>query len=143
MVLKAANPTGYYLKCNDGPSNPNCACFDGDNLASIYDAVDRTKGRDVNKIESDHRQFDNTRAVGVVNTTTAQLGDGLTLKSIAGYRDFSSSLYIDLDSSPVPGLLDSQQTSALKHASYELHLLDTSFDDRQLGRAKCRERGGR
>src|SRR3546814_2343909 len=23
MVLKAANPTGYYLKCYDGPSNPN------------------------------------------------------------------------------------------------------------------------
>src|SRR3546814_14527111 len=78
MVLKAANPTGYYLKCYDGPSNPNGACFDGNNLASIYDAVDRAKGRDVNKIESDHRQFDNTRAVGVVNTTTAQLGDGLT-----------------------------------------------------------------
>src|SRR3546814_11374969 len=28
MVLKAANPTGYYLKCYDGPSNPNGACFE-------------------------------------------------------------------------------------------------------------------
>lgn len=130
MVLQAANPTGFYLKCYDGPTNPNGACFDGDNLASIYDAVDRAQGRDVNKVESDHRQFDNSRAVGVITTTTVQLGGDMTLKSIAGYRDFSSSLYIDLDASPVPGLLDSQQSSALKHASYELQLLGTAFADR-------------
>lgn len=130
MVLQAVNPNNPFIKCYDGPSNPNGACFSGDNLVSIFDAADRAQGRDVNKIESDHRQFDNSRAVGVINTTTAQLGDGLTLKSIAGYRDFSSSLYIDLDASPVPGLLTSQQSSALKHASYELQLLGTSFDDR-------------
>ena len=60
------------------------------------------RARDVNDIESDMRQYDRIEVWSVINTTTAQLGNDLTLKSIAGYRDFESFSTINLDSTRSP-----------------------------------------
>ena len=81
-------------------------------------------------VESDMRQRDETEVWGILNTTTVELGDALTLKSIAGYRDFETFSNYDIDASAIPGILTSTQTATLEHASYELQLLGTAFDDR-------------
>jgi iron complex outermembrane receptor protein len=128
-VLQAINPATS-LRCYDGPTNPNGACFVGDNLPSYFDALARARGRDVNDVESDMRQRDETEVWGIVNTTTVELGDDLTLKSIAGYRDFRTFSVYDIDASAIPGILTSVQTATLEHASYELQLLGSAFDDR-------------
>lgn len=128
-VLQAINPATS-LRCYDGPGNPNGACFPGDNLPSYFDALARARGRDINDVESDMRQRDETEVRGIVNTTTIELGDALTLKSIAGYRDFETFSVYDIDASSIPGILTSVQTATLEHASYELQLLGTALDDR-------------
>lgn len=128
-VLQAINPATS-LRCYDGPTNPNGACFPGDSLPSYFDALARARGRDVNDVESDMRQRDEIEVWGVVNTTTVKFGDDLTLKSIAGYRDFDTFSVYDIDASVIPGILTSVQTATLEHASYELQLLGTAFDDR-------------
>ena len=138
MVLKAANPDPSTLnsaRCYDGPGNPvtggaPCNVFETTDLPSIYDAVERARHRDINDIESDMRQFENLESSGVVNTTSIQLGEQLTLKGIGAYRDFKTAQSIDLDASSNPGELTAEGDEALHHASYELQLLGTAFDDR-------------
>ncbi len=76
------------------------------------------------------RQRDETEVWGIVNTTTVSLSDTLTLKSIAGYRDFETYSVYDIDASAIPGILTSTQTATLEHASYELQLLGSAFDNR-------------
>jgi iron complex outermembrane recepter protein len=126
-TLQAVNPNTA-LRCYDGPDNPNGECFPGESLPSIFDAVERARGRDVTDVESDRQQFDDIDVWGVVNTTSARLSDTITLKSIAGYRDFSTSQFFDIDASPIPGILTSAQEATLEHASYELQLFGTAFD---------------
>ncbi|MFC4314530.1 TonB-dependent receptor [Steroidobacter flavus] len=128
-VLQAINPATS-LRCYDGPTNPNGACFVGDTLPSYFDALERARSRDVNDVESDMRQRDETEVWGIVNTTTVSLSDTLTLKSIAGYRDFETFSVYDIDASAIPGILTSVQTATLEHASYELQLLGSAFNGR-------------
>ena len=128
-VLQAINPATS-LRCFDGPANPNGACFASDTLPSYFDALARAQGRDIRDVESDMRQRDETEVWGLLNTITVELGDALTLKSIAGYRDFETFSNYDIDASQVPGILTSTQTATLEHASYELQLLGTAFDER-------------
>jgi iron complex outermembrane receptor protein len=128
-VLQGINPATT-LRCYDGPTNPNGACFPGENLPSYFDALARAQSRDVHDVESDMRQRDETEVWGIVNTTTIELSDALTVKSIAGYRDFETFSNYDIDASLIPGILTSMQTATLEHASYELQLLGNAFDDR-------------
>jgi iron complex outermembrane receptor protein len=128
-VLQAINPATS-LRCYDGPTNPNGPCFPGDSLPSYFDALARAQARDVNDVESDMRQRDEVQVWGIVNTTSVELGDALTLKSIAGYRDFKAFSVYDIDASAVPGILTSVQTADLEHASYELQLQGTALQDR-------------
>ncbi|MDB5968609.1 MAG: TonB-dependent receptor [Hydrocarboniphaga sp.] len=138
MVLKAANPDPSPLnsaRCYDGPGNPvtggqPCNRFETTDLPSIYDAVERANHRDINDVESDMRQFENLESSGVVNTTSIKLGDELTLKGIGAYHDFKTAQSIDLDASGIPGELTAEGDEALHHASYELQLLGTAFDQR-------------
>ena len=152
MVLQAVNPlptpgNGNRVLCYDGPTNPNgnpnnvCGA-ELVPLPSIFDTLAGVQARDdVNDIESDMRQYDRIEAWSVINTTTAQLGSDLTFKTIAGYRDFESFSTINLDSTAIPGILTAgsnvpgilrapEQHVTLEHASLELQLLGTAFDDR-------------
>ncbi|GFE79876.1 TonB-dependent receptor [Steroidobacter agaridevorans] len=128
-VLQAINPATT-LRCYDGPTNPNGPCGANEALPSYFDALERARGRDRNDVESDMRQRDETEVWGIVNTTTVSLSDTLTLKSIAGYRDFETYSEYDIDASAIPGILTSMQTATLQHASYELQLLGSAFDNR-------------
>ena len=151
MVLQALNPlptpgNGNRVLCYDGPGNPNggtvalCGA-EAVPLPSIFDALARAQGRDVHDIESDMRQYDRSNAWSLINTTTADLNDDLTLKVIAGYREFETYSTIDLDSSAIPGILTAgsnvpgilrapEQHVTLDHGSLEVQLLGQAFDDR-------------
>ena len=153
MVPQAANPNpNATVHCYDGPGNPlganNAAnvtvpgnpCFAsnaasgtvavGEPLQSYFDAVQRARNRSVNDIESDMPQYDRIESFSVVNTTTAKLGDALTLKGIGGYRDFKTAMGIDLDSSLIPGILTAVGDEQLTSASYEVQLLGISYDNK-------------
>ncbi len=128
-VLQAVNPASAM------------ALYNGVTLPSMFDALARAQSRDVKDIESDMRQYDRTEVWSVINTTTAQFGDGLTFKTIAGYRDFDTFSTINLDATQIPGILTAgsnvpgvltapEQHASLDHASLELQLLGTAFDDR-------------
>jgi iron complex outermembrane receptor protein len=130
----AGLPTGG---CNNSntPSNvtgatPNAIDNTATGLPNYWDALARAQNRSVNDIESDMPQFDRIETWGLVNTTTAKLGDDLTLKGIGGYHDFRASSFLDLDASAIPGFLTSMQTEAMKSASYELQLLGEALDKR-------------
>lgn len=145
-VLQAVNPNNPFMKCYDGPGNPRtggnpCTTTLASGsvitiesattpLPSIFAALERAQGRDIHEIESDHQQYDDTDVWGVVNTTTAKLNDSVTLKGIAAYRDFTTNLYFDIDSTAIPGILTSNQTAELRHASYEVQLLGDALDSK-------------
>lgn len=99
-------------------------------LPSYWDSLARAQGRSVNEIESDMPQFDRIETWGIVNTTTAKLGDDLTLKGIGGYHDFKAKSWLDLDASALPGVLTSMQDEEMKSASYELQVLGEALDKR-------------
>ena len=130
-VLQAINPATT-LRCYDGPTNPNgvCTFAVAEPLPSYFDALARAQARDVNDVESDMTQYDKIEVWGVVNTTTVKFGDDLTLKGIGGYRDFRTSNSYDIDASQVPGILTAVGNEELTHASYEVQLLGTAFDDK-------------
>jgi iron complex outermembrane receptor protein len=150
LVLKAVNGQNDPLigrsstRCWDGPSNYNTSpivggvavntpCPGESALAPLPDygaAVTRAQNRSVNDIESDMAQYDKIDTWGVINTTTAKLGDSLTLKGIGGYHDFKAKSSLDLDASAIPGILTSVQDEAMKSASYELQLLGEGLDKR-------------
>jgi iron complex outermembrane recepter protein len=128
-VLQAVNPASALRFYNGAP------------LPSIFDALARAQSRDVTDIESDMRQYDRTDVWSVINTTTAQMGNGMTLKAIAGYRDFDTFSTINLDATQIPGILTAgsnvpgvltapEQHASLDHTSLEVQLLGTAFDDR-------------
>ncbi len=111
--------------------NPNA--FTGANIATYYvplsETLARAQNRDVTKIETDLRPHSEVEVWGLFNTTTFDLGGDMTLKSILGYRDMEAFELVDLDASAIRALT-SDQTSTLKHASYELQLLGKALDDR-------------
>lgn len=128
-VLQAVNPASALRFYNGAP------------LPSIFDALARAQSRDVNDVESDMRQYDRTEVWSIVNTTSADLGGDTTLKVIAGYRDFETFSTINLDATQIPGILTAgsnvpgvltapEQHATLDHASLEVQLLGTAFDDR-------------
>ncbi len=115
--------------------------YNGAALPSIFDALARAQSRDVTDVESDMRQYDRTDVWSIINTTTAGIGNGKTLKVIAGYRDFDTFSTINLDATQIPGILTAgsnvpgiltapEQHASLNHASLEVQLLGTAFDDR-------------
>jgi iron complex outermembrane receptor protein len=131
MTLEAVRPGSAASSYNG--SSPG--------LPSIWDAFTRAQGRDVTDIESDQPQYDEIRVWSLINTTTAELSDDLTLKAIAGYRDFETFSTINLDSTQIPGLLTAgsnvpgvltapEQHVTLDHASLEVQLLGTALDER-------------
>ncbi|MFT4046210.1 MAG: TonB-dependent receptor [Solimonas sp.] len=127
---KSTNGRGSQL-VDVNPDNTYMQYYDGTSLPSIMDALARARSRNVNDVESDMRQYDDIDVWSVIDTLTVQIGGGLTLKSIAGYRDFQTGSSFDIDSTEIPGLLTAgPQKSTLQHASYELQLLGTAFDDR-------------
>jgi iron complex outermembrane receptor protein len=110
--------------------NPNV--FTGGNavyLQPLLDTLTRANQRDVTKVETDLMPRSEVEVWGVFNTTTFDLADDMMLKSIFGYRDLDAFELIDLDASAIR-VLTSDQTSTLKHASYELQLLGKALDDR-------------
>ncbi len=113
----------------------NPASFSGANIATYYlplaQTLARAEQRDNKDIESDIKPYADVRAWGIFNTTTFDLGSDMTVKSILGYRDMKSFEATDLDGSAVlPQVVSSDQTSTLKHASYELQLLGKALDNR-------------
>lgn len=100
----------------------------GDQLAA---ALERARNRDVHDIESDMRERSDARVWGIINTTTVDLSDTLTFKSIAAYRDVTSTEIVDLDATSIENLLTSDpQKTTLEHGSLELQLLGSALDDR-------------
>lgn len=110
--------------------NPGSALrfYNGAALPSIFESFERAQSRDVHKIESDMRERSEAEVAGILNTTTIQLNDNLTLKSIAAYRDMDAYEVVDMDATAIAGILTSTQSTELEHASYELQLLGTALD---------------
>lgn len=113
----------------------NPASFSGANIATYYvplsQTLERAQQRSNNDIESDLKPYADVRVWGVFNTTTFDIGSDMTLKSILSYRDMDAFEATDLDGSAVlPPVVSSDQTSTLKHASYELQLLGKALDSR-------------
>lgn len=113
----------------------NPASFSGANVATYYvplvQTLERAQQRDNKYIESDIKPYADVRVWGVFNTTTFDLDNDMTVKSILSYRDMDAFEATDLDGSAVlPSVVSSDQTSTLKHASYELQLLGKAFDSR-------------
>ncbi len=113
--------------------NPDA--FTGANIATYYvplsQTLERARHRSNTKIESDLQQSSEVEVWGVFNTTTFDLSEDLTLKSIFGYRDMQAYEVVDLDGSAVlPQVVSSDQTSTLNHGSYELQLLGKAFDNK-------------
>lgn len=102
--------------------------YNGAALPSFADAFERAQSRDVHKIESDMRERSEAEVAGILNTTTIQLNDTLSLKSIAAYRDMDAYEVVDMDATGIAGVLSSMQTTEMEHASFELQLLGTAFD---------------
>ncbi len=97
----------------------------------LAQTLERARHRSKTRIESDLQQRSEAEVWGLFNTTTVELGDDLTLKSILGYRDLQAYEAVDIDGSAVqPQVVSSDQTSTLKHGSYELQLLGKAFDNR-------------
>ncbi|WP_239804556.1 TonB-dependent receptor [Croceicoccus hydrothermalis] len=139
QVIQAANPNGAFIQCYDGPGNPVggtsglCAieAAKGLVLPSIFDAVERANGRDVTEVETNVDLFADVEAWGLINTTTAELNDELTFKSILSYREVESISNGDLDATAIPGILDLfDQVSTLDHYSVELQLQGDSLGGR-------------
>jgi iron complex outermembrane receptor protein len=115
-VLQAVNPAS------------GLSAYNGAALPSIFDALERAQARDVHKIESDMRERSEAEVWGIYNTTTIELNDNLTLKSIAAYRDMDAYEVVDMDSTAISGVLSSLQSTEMEHASYELQLLGSALD---------------
>lgn len=113
-VIQAANPDHALIRGTPG----------------IFDAIERAQGRDVHDVETDVRAYDNVSAWSLVNTTTAELNDELTLKSILAYREVDTELTGDLDATPLNLLNLGNQTSDLQHYSAELQLQGDSLGGR-------------
>ena len=119
-VLQAVNPDSAAGQVYSGVIAP-----------SLVDALERAQGRDLHEVESDMRERSDVEVWGVINTTTVDLSDTLTFKGIAAYRDLKSTEIVDLDATAIPDLLTSDpQDTTLEHASVELQLLGSAFDDR-------------
>lgn len=118
-VLQAVNP------------NSPAGFYTGNPLPSIYDALERAQNRSVHKIESDLRETSEVDVWGIINTTTVDVNNNLTFKSIAAYRDLNSEEVADLDATAIPNLLSTGPDSgSLEHGSLELQLMGTAFEDR-------------
>ena len=136
-VLQAVNPNNPFARCYDGPGNPVggtsgfCRVEAGGlTLPSIFDALERAQGRDVHDVESNVRALDDVSAWGIINTTTADLSEDLTVKSILAYREVDSEILFDIDSTAIPGILEATQEANLQHYSAELQVQGNSFNDR-------------
>lgn len=99
-------------------------------LPSIFDSLERAQNRSVYDIESDMRETSEVEVKGLINTTTFDINDNLSVKSIFGYRDVEAYEVVDLDATAISGVLTSSQTSSLEHASYELQLLGSALEDK-------------
>lgn len=95
----------------------------------IAQSLERQQARAIDTVEADFPQFEHVDAWGVFNATTVDLGAGMTLKNIAGYRDMEYESSYDQDASSAPLILSSIQRANLRHWSNELQLLGTAFDD--------------
>ncbi len=115
-VLEAVNPNAF--------AGANAVYY-----GPLADNLERASRRNVTKVETDMRPRSEVEVWGLFNTTTFDLGGDMTLKSIFGYRDLDAFEVVDLDASPIRALT-SDQTSTLKHASYELQLLGNAFDNK-------------
>ncbi len=89
-------------------------------------AWQRQQARDIDHIESNLDQYEEIDVWGVINTTKFELGGGLTLKNIAGYRDVEYESLADQDGSAIPRLTESRQPAEMQSWSDELQLLGTS-----------------
>jgi iron complex outermembrane receptor protein len=135
-VLEAVNPTNQFIQCYDGPGNPiggtdgTCGLLEQTTLPSIFDALERARDRDVHDVEGNVRAFDNVSAWSLINTTTADLAEDLTLKAIFSYREVDAELVFDMDGTAIPGILEVSQVADLQHYSGEVQLQGTSSNER-------------
>lgn len=121
-VLQAINPDTPLGLFNGGPPL---------NLPSLVDALERAQGRSVHEIESDMRERSDVEVWGIINTTTVDISDDLTFRSILAYRDLNGKDILDLDATAIPGLLTSDPSEvSFEHASIELQFLGTALNDR-------------
>lgn len=118
-VLQAVNPASF-----------TTPALNTNYYVPLSQTLARAQQRDNTDIESDIKPYADVRTWGVFNTTTFDLGSDMSLKSILGYRDMNAFEATDLDGSAVPRVVSSDQTSTLKHASYELQLLGKALDSR-------------
>lgn len=85
-------------------------------------ALVRAQGRDVQDVESNIPNYDDVEAWSITDTTSINMSEQLTLKSILNYRQVRSRNSIDLDSTIETLLHSTPQSAALDHHSAELQL---------------------
>jgi iron complex outermembrane receptor protein len=69
--------------------------------AFVDEALERQRGRDWTKIETDVRGKDKVENTFVANTTEFRLTDNLTVKNIFGYRDLDNTSSTDADGTAI------------------------------------------
>jgi iron complex outermembrane receptor protein len=75
--------------------------------AQIYGATGQAVAAGMNALPwnetaTDHPGFSKTKTYTIANTTTYDLGHGLQLKNVLGYVNYQSSMFDDIDGSPLP-----------------------------------------
>jgi iron complex outermembrane receptor protein len=128
--LEGRGPGAVLQAVNPSSGGCGASAFAVANCAAFQATLARARSRDIDQVESDQFQGDSVEAWGITNTTTYDLSDTLTFKSIIGYRSMDSVARIDLDSSVVSGLLTGDQWSTLEYTSAEFQLLGESFGGR-------------
>lgn len=96
----------------------------------IFEALTRAQNSDGYDIETSRLLPSEVEAWGIINTTTVELNDSTTLKSIIGYRDVEAFELLEVVPVGIPDINTGFQSTELEHASYELQLLGSAFDDR-------------
>jgi iron complex outermembrane receptor protein len=110
-VFQAVNPNHPLIRATPG----------------LAEAVERAENRSLDDLESDVRTYDNVSAWSAINTTTADLNDEITVKSVLAYREVESALSGDLDATALDLLNLPDQRSDLQHYSAELQLQGDSL----------------
>lgn len=100
------------------------------NVPGIFDAVARGQSSDGYDIETSRLLPSEVEAWGIINTTTFELSDSTTLKSIIGYRDVEAFELLEVVPTGIPDVNTGFQSTELEHASVEVQLLGSALDDR-------------
>jgi len=112
------------------PGSAVASNYTGNPQPSIFEALERARNSDGYDIETSRLLPSEVEARGIVNTTTVDLGDNTTLKSILGYRTVEAYEILEVVPVGIPDINTGFQDVEMDHASYELQLLGSAFDNR-------------